>query len=201
VSHVFLQCMHLEPSMLIPDATQLLIAWQQGDKDALAKLTPLIHGELYRRARALMSQERADHTLQATALVNEAYMRLVDQKRVVWESRTHFYGIAAHLMRLILIDYARARQSEKRGGLLCKVSLDKVPEVASHETDIDLIDLEEALQELGEVGEQYVKIVELRYFGGLTIDEAAQALGISTGTVKRHWAFAKTWLQKRLMSE
>jgi RNA polymerase sigma factor (TIGR02999 family) len=178
--------------------TELLNAWQSGDSKALAALAPLIEQELHYQARQFMRQERPDHTLQATALVNEAFMRLINHKQVPWQNRSHFFGVAAHLMRLILIDHARARRAEKRGGLLIKLSLDDVQEIAMDNCDIDILDLNTALEELASLSPRQCQIVECRYFSGLKIEETASVLDISTATVKRDWDFAKAWLFSRL---
>jgi RNA polymerase sigma factor (TIGR02999 family) len=178
--------------------TELLNAWQSGDAEALAALAPLIEQELHYQARQFMRQERPDHTLQATALVNEAFMRLINHKKVPWQNRSHFFGVAAHLMRLILIDYARARHAQKRGGLLIKLSLDDVQEIAMDDCDIDIFDLNTALEELATLSPRQCQIVECRYFSGLTIEETARVLDISPATIKRDWEFAKAWLLSRL---
>jgi RNA polymerase sigma factor (TIGR02999 family) len=178
--------------------TELLNAWQSGDSKALAALAPLIEQELHYQARQFMRQERHDHTLQATALVNEAFMRLINHKQVPWKNRSHFFGVAAHLMRLILIDHARARRAEKRGGLLIKLSLDDVKEIAMDDCDIDILDLNTALEELAKLCPRQCQIVECRYFSGLKIEETASVLDISPATVKRDWEFAKAWLFSRL---
>jgi RNA polymerase sigma factor (TIGR02999 family) len=178
--------------------TELLNAWQSGDSKALAALAPLIEQELHYQARQFMRQERPDHTLQATALVNEAFMRLINHKQVPWQNRSHFFGVAAHLMRLILIDHARARRAEKRGGLLIKLSLDDVQEIAIDKCNIDILDLNTALEELANLCPRQCQIVECRYFSGLKIEETASVLDISPATVKRDWEFAKAWLFSRL---
>lgn len=180
------------------DATQLLLAWQKGDQNALSALTPMIYKELRRRAGSLMSQERSGHILQATALVNEAYLRLVNQKDTCWKSRAHFLGVAAHLMRKILIDHARAHGAAKRGGQMRKLSFDEAGDVVQQGEDFDWSDLEAALEELSQLSEEHSRVVELRFFGGLTIEETAEVLGVSSGTVKRRWDFARAWLRKRL---
>lgn len=178
--------------------TELLNAWQAGDPKALTALAPLIQQELHSRARQFMRQERAGHTLQATALVNEAFMRLIDHTKVPWQNRSHFFGVAAHLMRLILIDHARAHRAEKRGGLMVKLSLDDVREIPVDAYNIDILDLNTALEELATLSPRQCQIVELRYFSGLTIEETANVLDISPSTVKRDWDFAKAWLLSRL---
>lgn len=184
--------------MAASDLTEMLAHWQEGDEHALARLTPLVYHELHRLAERYMRQERGSHTLQATALVNEAYMELVDFKRIPWQSRAHFFGVAANLMRRILVDHARSRNSLKRGGAVQKVPLDCGFDIATAPVDIDIVMLDEAMEKLAQVFPQHSRIVELRYFGGLTIEETATVLGISSGTVKRQWVFAKAWLQREL---
>jgi RNA polymerase sigma factor (TIGR02999 family) len=178
--------------------TELLNAWQAGDSKALTALAPLIEQELHYQARQFMRQERPDHTLQATALVNEAFMRLINHKKVPWQNRSHFFAVAAHLMRLILIDHARARRTQKRGGLLIKLSLEDVQELAIDNCNVDILDLNTALEELAILSPRQCQIVECRYFSGLTIEETAGVLDISPATVKRDWEFAKAWLLSRL---
>lgn len=162
---------------------------------------PLIYDELHRRARALMRGERDDHTLQATVLVNEVYLKLIDQKQVPCNSRTHFFRVAARRMRQILVDHARGHRAEKRGGKLIKISLEEAGEVAVGGRPVDLLALDEALEELDRLKPQYREIVELRFFSGLTIEQTAEALGLSTMSVKRQWRFIKAWLQERLRGE
>jgi RNA polymerase sigma factor (TIGR02999 family) len=176
--------------------TQLLLNWNQGDQAALDKLMPIVYDELRRLARHYLGRERGDHTLQASALVHEAYLRLVDQS-VSWQNRAHFFGIAARLMRQILVDHARRRQFAKRGGGQLRVSLTKAGNV-SYEQSPDFVALDEALTELAGLDAQQSQIVELRYFGGLTIEETAEVLGVSTDTVKRKWNVARAWLRQEL---
>ena len=180
--------------------TGLLVDWGNGDKAALDKLMPLVYDELRRLARYYMRRERAGQTLQTTALVNEAYLRLVDQRNVRWQNRAHFFAIAAQLMRRILVDKTRKRYNAKRGGNLRKVSLDGVA-VLSGERDADLIALDEALIDLEAMDSRKSKIVELRFFGGLNIEEAAEALSISPATVQREWSVAKAWLYREISGE
>ena len=180
--------------------TQLLTAWGDGDQAALDRLVPLVHQELRRLARSQMRRERQAHTLQTTALVNEAYLRLVDQKNVRWQNRSHFFAIAAQLMRRILVDYARGRQYQKRGGGAIQVSLAHA-ESLSDESTPDLVALDEALQDLAKVDERRSKVVELRFFGGLSIEETAEILKISPTTVERDWTIAKAWLRKTVMAK
>lgn len=177
--------------------TQLLIAWSNGDKTALDKLMPLIHEELLRLAHHYMSRERPGHTLQTTALVDEAYLRLVNRKEVHWQSRAHFFAIAAHLMRSILVDHARSHAYAKRGGGARKIELEEAT-VVSKERAAEVVALDEALKELASFDPQQSRIVELRFFGGLTIEETAEALGLSPATIKREWSSAKTWLYHAL---
>jgi len=173
--------------------------WCAGDESALAELTPIVHGELHRLARRQMRGERVGHTLQTTAVVNEAYLRLVDLSRVRWQDRTHFFAIAARLMRRILVDHARRRRSLKRGGAAEAVSLDEAAFVAV-ESSADLVALDVALNELAVVAGRKSQVVEMRFFGGLTVQETADALGVSPETVMRDWQFAKVWLLRRLKS-
>ncbi len=180
------------------DVTMLLNAWSDGKQDALDELMPLVYQELRKLARSYLRAERPEHTLQPTALVNEAYLRLVDQKNVRWENRRHFFGIAAQLMRRILVDHARKRQSEKRGGgeaLLPFEEAKGVPVKAR-----DLVALDDALKDFANIDPRSAKIVELRQFGGLSIDETADVLEISPATVKRDWTLAKAWLRRATLS-
>jgi RNA polymerase sigma factor (TIGR02999 family) len=179
------------------DVTRLLQAWSAGDNNALDELMPVVYAELHRLARANLRGERADHTLQATALVNEAYVRLVGQTRIKWESRAHFLGTAAQLMRRILVDHARRRGSLKRGGLATRVELDEAL-WAAEDRNIDLLALDAALERLATLDPRQSRLVVLRFFGGLTIDEAAEVLEISAATAKREWATAKVWLRREL---
>jgi RNA polymerase sigma factor (TIGR02999 family) len=180
--------------------TELLIDWNNGRNGALEDLLPLVYGELRRLAAHRLRQERPDHTLQPTALVHEAYLRLVDQRRVRWQNRAHFYGVAAHIMRRILVDQARARKADKRGGEWQRVTLtdNKTP---NESRDVDVLALDNALQRLATLDPQQERIVELRYFGGLTLEETAEVVGISTATVKREWAIAKAWLRAELSGQ
>lgn len=173
--------------------TQLLIDWSSGDQAAFDKLVPLVYGELRRLAHHYMSREHVGHTLQTTALVNEAYLRLVDQKRMRWQNRAHFFAIAAQMMRRILVDYARKRRYAKRGGELIKVSLTEAAGL-TEERVADVIALHEALKSLAEIDPQQSSVVELRFFGGLTIEETAEVLGLSRDMVNREWTTAKAWL-------
>lgn len=179
---------------------QLLVDWSNGDKAALDKLIPLVHDELRRLARFYMRRERAGHTLQTTALVNEAYMRLVDQRNVRWQSRAHFFAIAAQLMRRILVDQARKRTNTKRGGDVRKVSLDEAV-VVSQARAADLVALDDALTDLEAMDQRKSKVVELRFFGGLNIEETAEVMAISPATVQREWNMAKAWLYREIGGE
>ena len=179
--------------------TQLLVAWGGGDQAALDELMPLVHEELRRLARRCMNRERPGHTLQTSALVNEAFLRLVDQKNVRWQDRTHFFGIAARLMRQILVDYARRRGYAKRGGGAQPVLLDEALIVAE-ERAAEVVALDDALKSLAEIDPRKSRIVELRFFGGLSIEETAEVLGVSEGTVRRDWALAKAWLYNAITS-
>jgi RNA polymerase sigma factor (TIGR02999 family) len=175
------------------EVTQWLIAWSQGDQAALDKLMPLVYDELHRLAHHYMSRERPDHTLQTTALVHEAYLRLVDQTHVRWQNRAHFFGIAANLMRQILVNHALRHRAAKRGGAAYKLTLDEAVAV-SEEPDVDLLALDEALTRLAALDARQARIVELRFFGGLTVEETAEVLNVSPATVKREWNVAKAWL-------
>ncbi|MDT4955736.1 MAG: hypothetical protein QOJ02_3874 [Acidobacteriota bacterium] len=179
------------------EISQLLVEWSNGDKPALDKLVPLVHEELRKLAHHYMNQERSDHTLQTTALVNEVYLRLVDQQNARWENRAHFFGIAAQSMRQILVEYARQRGAAKRGGDAQRVELDEAA-LVSKETDMDLVALDEALRELAAFDERKSRVVELRFFGGMSVDETAEALGVHVNTVVRDWDVAKAWLRRQL---
>ena len=180
--------------------TQLLAAWGDGDQAALDQLVPLVYKELRRIARHHLGRERAGHTLQTTALVNEAYLRLVDQKHTRWQNRAHFFAISAQLMRRILVDYARRRQYQKRGGGALQVTLAEA-EVLTDERAPDLVALDEALKSLAEIDPRRSQVVELRFFGGLNIEETAEVLKVSPTTVQRDWTIAKAWLHKTVMSD
>jgi RNA polymerase sigma-70 factor, ECF subfamily len=175
------------------EVTLLLSALSRGDEDAGAKLIPVVYDELRRLAGGYMRRERADHTLQATALVHEAFLKLVEQQSVNWQSRAHFFGVAAQLMRRILIDHARGHLRQKRGGEHKKVSLNDAL-IFSPEQSAELIAVDESLQRLAKLDERQARVVELRFFGGLSVEEAAAVLGISAKTVKRDWSVARAWL-------
>jgi len=175
------------------EVTELLIEWSNGDKAALDKLMPLIHEELRRLAHYYMSHERPGHTLQTTALVNEAYLRLVNREGVHWQNRAHFFAIAAQVMRTILVDHARSHAYAKRGGGAHKIELDEAM-IVSRERAAEVVALDDALKELENFDPQQSRIVELRFFGGLTIEETAEVLDLSPATIKREWSTAKAWL-------
>jgi RNA polymerase sigma-70 factor, ECF subfamily len=179
------------------DVTRLLARWKEGDAAALQQLVPIVHEELRRLARRQMAGERPGHTLQPTALVNEAYLRLVNLKQMQWQDRAHFLAMAARLMRRILVDFARSRGYRKRGGGVRQVSLTQALEVAEGQPT-DVVALDEALEALAHVDERKSRVVELRFFGGLSLEETAEALNVSRETVKRDWTFAKMWLLRHL---
>ena len=181
----------------LEEVTVLLKAMTAGDENAPEKLLPIIYNDLRRLAGAYLSNERKDHTLQPTALVHEAYIRLVDWENVSWQNRAHFFAVAAQVMRRILVDHARGKKAEKRGGFGQLLSLDEAVSFAEKK-DVDLVALDDALNELEKSDPRQAKIVELRFFGGLTIEETAEALRISPATVKNEWAFAKAWLRVEL---
>jgi RNA polymerase sigma factor (TIGR02999 family) len=179
--------------------TELLEQWSRGDDAALAELTPLVYEELRRVAHHYLSDQRRDHTLQTTALVNEAYLRLADQTNLRWQNRAHFFAVAARAMRQILVDYARNQRSQKRGGGALKVDLDQAALVSPQQSK-EILDLHEALEQLSALDSRKAQVVELRYFGGLNYDEIAEVLKISRITVRRDWEFAKVWLYTELHS-
>jgi len=179
------------------EITRLLLAWSDGDQAALEQLTPLVHAELHRLAKGYMFGERTGHTLQTTALINEAYLRLIDWKNVRWQNRAHFFGVAAQVMRRILVDYARARRYAKRGGVARQVSLDEAATV--HEDRCaEFVALDEALKKLAEIDPRKSQIVELKFFGGLNAKETAEALKVSQRKVEREWSLARAWLYREL---
>jgi RNA polymerase sigma-70 factor, ECF subfamily len=179
------------------DLTTLLVSWSNGDKGALDEMTPLLYEELRGLARYFLSAERSSHTLQPTALVHEAYMRLIDQHAVNWRNRAHFLGVAATMMRRILINYAEARKAAKREGQANAISLDEALNISTG-TSLDLFDLDRALDRLAELDPQQGRVVELRCFGGLTVEETAEVLEISPATVKREWSTARLWLLQQM---
>lgn len=180
-----------------PDVTELLCRWSAGDEQAPETLMPLVYQELRDLARRYLQRERGNHTLQPTALVHEAYLRLVDQSRVQWQNRAQFFGVAAQLMRRILVDHARAHVAAKRGGQAERISLDDA-EISPEARATELVELDAALAELALVDLRKSRIVELRFFGGLSIDETAEAMGVNSATVRRDWTVAKTWLHHRI---
>jgi len=177
--------------------TELLIAWTRGELRAFDELVPLVHDELRQLARKYMARERRDHTLQASALVNEAYLRLIDLQQIKWQNRAHFFAMSARMMRRILVDFARAKRNEKRGGGVPRITLDEalLPPI---ETSRDLVALDDALHALAAVHPRKSDVVELRYFGGLSLEETAEALHVSIDTVKRDWRFARLWLLREI---
>jgi RNA polymerase sigma factor (TIGR02999 family) len=179
------------------EITQLLVAWNQGDQAALEALSPLINQELHRLAKLYMAGERQGHLLQPTALVNEAWLRLIDWQNVEWRNRAHFFGLAAQLMRRILVDFARARDREKRGGDALQVSLSEAANVPSGRS-AELAALDDALQALEKLAPRQARVVELRFFAGLSDEESAEALKVSVGTVRRDWSLAEAWLFREL---
>jgi len=180
-----------------PDVTRLLLAWSDGDNEALERLMPMVYQELKRQAERYLWRERSGHTLEPTALVHEAYLKLIDQKHARWQNRAHFFAIAAQSMRRILVDHARARQAGKRGSGAQKLSLDEAIEVSDQRAN-QMIALDEALKSLAELDPQKSRVVELKYFGGLALEEIAEALGVSRATVIREWRMAKAWLYGEL---
>jgi RNA polymerase sigma-70 factor (ECF subfamily) len=180
--------------------TELLLKWREGDESALDRLVPIVHSELRRIARRCMAGERAGHSLQATALVNEAYMRLIDVKHVNWQNRAHFLAMSARFMRRILVDYARSKGYQKRGGRAVNVTFDESLPVAA-EPGMDLVALDDALKALATVDERKSRVIELRFFGGLSVEETATVLGVSPETIMRDWKLAKAWLMRELRGE
>ena len=179
------------------DVTDLLLKWRKGDEQALERLIPLVHRELHQIARRCMNRERAGHTLQATALVNEAFLRLVDVDRVDWQNRAHFLAVSARLMRRILVDFARAKKYKKRGGGSPPITFDENV-IGGVEPGRDLVALDDALDALAKVDERKAKVIELRYFGGLSVEETAEVLKVSPDTVMRDWRLSKSWLLREL---
>jgi RNA polymerase sigma factor (TIGR02999 family) len=181
------------------EITQLLVAWGKGDETALDQLIPVVYGELRRIAGNFMRRQNPGNTLQASALVNEAFLRLVDSNKVNWQSRTHFFAVSAQLMRRVLVDAARRRNSQKRGGDRLRVTLDDRIDV-SNENETDLVALDEAMTRLAQLNPRHSRIVELRYFGGLTEEQVAETLSVSARTVRRDWSVARAWLYRELQS-
>lgn len=180
------------------EITEMLHEWSDGDATALDKILPFVYDELHRQAARFLRRERPNHTLQTTDLINETYLKLIDQKNARWESRTHFFAICAKLMRRILVDYARARHREKRGGEISIRQLGEAEIVGEDERNIDLMALDEALTHLEKIDAQAAQVVELRYFSGLSLEETAEVLKISRATAARNWAMAKAWLRREL---
>jgi len=178
--------------------TQMLRQWSAGNREILDDLMPLVYDELHRQAARFLSRERPDHTLQTTALIHEAYLKLVNQREVDWESRTHFFAIAAQLMRRILVDYARSKQRDKRGGDAVKLTLEDAALIIDKERSVDLMALDEVLTRLEKIDGQQARVVELRYFSGLSLEETAEALRVSRTTVVNDWRMAKAWLHREL---
>lgn len=186
------------PEKLPQDFTQILKAWSGGNREAFDELIPIVYETLREIAAQHLRRESGEHTLQPTALVHEVYLKLVDLKSVNWHDRTHFFAVAAKLMRQILIDHARHKKAQKRGGIQTRVALNEAVSFPAEQRDFDVLMLDEALSELASFDELQAKIVELRFFGGLTFDETAHALGLSPTSVKREWELAKAWLYKRM---
>lgn len=180
------------------EITKMLQACSDGNREAMDELIPYVYDELHHRAHRYLNRERKNHTLQTTALVHEAYLRLIDQKFVDWQSRAHFFGVAANMMRRILVNYAVSRKREKRGGAAENLPLEQSISIAAEESDVDLVELDRVLSELETFDERQAKIVEMRFFSGLSIRETAEVLHISASTVKRDWLMAKAWLRSRL---
>lgn len=183
--------------MSMNEVTELLLHWGRGDRTALDRLLPLVERSLHDIAAGLLRRERGDHSLEPSAVVNELYLKLVDQRQVSWRDRAHFYGVAAQIMRNVLVDHARRKQSEKRGGGMTRVSLSRSI-AAAEGNSVDVIVLDDALTQLERVYPQQSRIVELRFFAGMTIEETAEALDISPATVKREWSMARAWLRRAL---
>ncbi|HEX5705990.1 MAG TPA: sigma-70 family RNA polymerase sigma factor [Pyrinomonadaceae bacterium] len=180
-----------------PHITELLIDWSNGDQEAFEHLIPLVEAELHRLAHHYMSRENAGHTLQTTALINETFIRLVDQTRVRWQNRAHFFGVAAHIMRRVLLSYARDQRRLKRGGGAVRVSLSEADAISA-ERSVELLALDDALSRLAEIDARKSRVVELRFFGGLSVEETAEVLGVSAVTVMRDWNMARAWLAREL---
>jgi RNA polymerase sigma-70 factor, ECF subfamily len=179
------------------ELTQLLVDWSNGDQEAINILMPLVYEELRRLARNYMRRERPGHSLQTSALINEVYLRLIDQKNISWKNRAHFFGISARLMRQILVDHARSHKYAKRGGDMLKVPLDEAADIGEKRAS-DIVALDDALKSLAVIDEQQCHIVELRFFGGLTIEETAEVLGLSHATIEREWSMARAWLRREM---
>ncbi len=183
--------------MAIQEITLMLKAWGDGDRGALERLTSIVHDELRRQAHGYLRRENVGHTLQTSALVNEAWVRLIDAEQVNWQDRAHFFGVSAQLMRQILVDFARSRQSLKRGGQIFKITLGEAEDIAV-EKETDLVALDDALNALAALDSRQSKVVEMRFFGGLSLEETAEVLKVSPGTVRRDWRMARAWLHREL---
>ncbi len=184
----------------LTDVTALLVGWSQGNREALDKLIPLVYEELRRLASRYLHHERPNHTLQTTALVHEAYLRLIDQRNANWQNRVQFFAVSAELMRRILVDYARSHVAAKRGGGFTMLSLDEAM-VPSPQSSANLVALDRALKTLAAIDPQQSRVVEMRVYGGMTVDETAEALGISSRTVRREWSMAKAWLHRQILKQ
>jgi RNA polymerase sigma-70 factor, ECF subfamily len=182
------------------EVTQLLAAWSDGDGEALAELMPMVYDELHRMAKRYMNSQTSGHTLQTTALIHEAYLKLADQKDKRWQNRAHFFAVAAQAMRHILVDHARKHKAEKRGGEATVISLESVAVISNQRAE-EIVALNEALENLTALDERKARVVELRYFGGLSVEETAEVLKVSPETVARDWRFAKTWLLRELSNQ
>lgn len=182
------------------EITRLLRDWSEGDRGALDKLLPLVYGDLHRRAEAAMRSERGDHTLQPTALVHEAYLKLVDQRNIDWKNRAHFFGVAARAMRQVLVDHARRRAAGKRGYGEARITLSRA-NPATPAPSLDLLALDQAIERLAALDERQARLAELRLFGGLTVEESAEVLGCSHATVSREWKHAEVWLHRELLGQ
>ena len=184
-----------------PDITQLLKDWSEGNQTALDKLMPLVYAELRRQASRYLRNERQGHTLQTTALIHEAYLKLLGNNQIEWQNRNHFFALASTAMRRILVDYARTRHREKRGGLAENLPLDEALQISANEKSVDLIALDEALNRLAKLDARQARVVELRYFSGLSNDETAEVLGVSNATVRLDWNLAKAWLKQEIIKK
>jgi RNA polymerase sigma factor (TIGR02999 family) len=180
------------------EITQMLVAWSHGDKAAFEKLVPLVSVELHRLAKRYMSRERPGHTLQTTALIHEAYLRLIDGAQVGWQDRTHFFAVSAQVMRRILVDFARSHQTLKHGGTICRITMDEAEAGVSQESDANVVAIDQALDALSTLDSRQSQVVELRFFGGLSLEETAEALKTSVATVRRDWTLARAWLRREL---
>lgn len=201
IGEKYLTCAMVQDDNPASGITELLIAWSDGRRDALDGLIPVVYGDLRRIAHSYLSRESAGHLLQPTALVSEAYIRLVDQRRVRWQNRAHFFGVAASMMRRILVDHARRQRAERRGRDWERVTLTELDVAAREPSQVDVLGLHESLEQLAVFDPQQARIVELRYFAGLTIAETAEVVGVSEATVVREWTIAKAWLRANLSAQ